>query len=57
MPLEAIMKMETGLFNKTIYYEKGIYYKDWHCNMDKNNDASFGLGIWPKGNTKIRVKK
>jgi hypothetical protein len=45
-----------GTFNKTISYEKGKYYKDWHCDMRKGEENSFGLGIWPKGNTPIKVK-
>jgi len=24
--------------------------------MNKNNENSFGLGIWPKGNTPIKIK-
>jgi hypothetical protein len=45
-----------GVFNKTISYEKGKYYKDWRCNMNKEEKNSFGLGIFPKGNTKVEVK-
>ena len=45
-----------GSFNKTITYKKGIYYRDWHCDLDKDNENSFGLGIWPEGNTKVKVK-
>jgi len=45
-----------GLFNKTIKYKKGKYYKDWRCDMRENADNSFGLGIWPKGNTKVKIK-
>jgi hypothetical protein len=45
-----------GIFNKTISYEKGKYYKDWHCDMRKDIENSFGLGIWPRGNTPIKVK-
>ena len=45
-----------GMFIKTIFYETGKYYKDWHCDMRNNEENSFGLGIWPKGNTKVRVK-
>jgi len=45
-----------GLFNKTISYEKGKYYKDWHCDMRKEEENSFGLGIFPKGNTKVKIK-
>jgi hypothetical protein len=45
-----------GVFNKTIFYEKGKYYRDWHCNMNRKEENSFGLGIWPKGNTPVKVK-
>ena len=44
-----------GIWNKTISYKKGKYYKDWHLDMRKNEENSFGLGIWPKGNTKVKV--
>ena len=26
------------MFNKTIYYEAGKYYKDWHVDMNPNNE-------------------
>jgi len=45
-----------GQFNKTIIYEKGKYYRDWHCNMNPKEENSFGLGIFPEGNTPIKVK-
>jgi len=45
-----------GIFNKTIYYKKGKYYTDWHCDMNKDEENSFGLGIFPEGNTLVRVK-
>ena len=45
-----------GIFNKTIIYEKGKYYKDWHCDINPKNQNSFGLGIFPKGNTPVKVK-
>jgi hypothetical protein len=45
-----------GAFHSTIIYQKGKYYKDWHCDMRKRVENSFGLGIWPTGNTPIRVK-
>ena len=44
-----------GIFNKTINYEKGQYYTDWHCDMRENIENSFGLGIFPKGNTKVKI--
>jgi len=42
-----------GIFNKTISYKKGKYYKDWHCDIRKEEEDSFGLGIWPKGNPPV----
>ena len=44
-----------GAFNKTISYKKGNYYRDWHVDMNPYSAASFGLGIWPKGNTPVKV--
>ena len=44
-----------GAWNQTLSYSVGNYYQDWHCDMDSSNKNSFGLGIWPKGNTKITV--
>jgi len=45
-----------GNWNRTIFHRKGEYYKDWHCNMDKYEENSFGLVIWPRGNTLVKVK-
>lgn len=45
-----------GMFNKTISYKKGKYYRDWHLDMRKEVTNSFGLGVFPKGNTPVRVK-
>ena len=45
-----------GVFNKTLTYKKEKYYKDWHLDMRKEVENSFGLGIWPKGNTPVKVK-
>ena len=45
-----------GVFNKTIYYKKGKYYKDWHCDMNKNEENGFGLGVFPEGNTPVKVR-
>ena len=44
-----------GNYNKTIFYKKGRYYKDWKCDMRKDCENSFGLGIWPNGNTLVKV--
>jgi len=44
------------MFNQTIRYEKGQYYRDWHCDMRKDVENSFGLGIFPNGNTAVKVK-
>jgi len=41
---------------KLTRYKKGIYYRDWHCDHRANEENSFGFGIWPKGNTKVRIK-
>ena len=46
----------SGAFRKNIYYEPRRYYHDWHCDMDAGEINSFGLGIWPEGNTPVRVK-
>ncbi len=52
-------KWGRGSWNKTIIYDKiGKEYRDWHCNVDQTDHASFGLGIWPKTphvNTKVKV--
>jgi hypothetical protein len=45
-----------GMFNKAIFYEKGKEYRDFHCDLDIEEKNSFGLGIFPKGNTKVKVK-
>jgi len=45
-----------GMFNKTVFYRKGRYYRDWHCDLDPENKNSFGLGIFPKGNVEVKVK-
>jgi len=44
-----------GVYNKTIFYERG-YYRDWRCDMRRENENSYGLGIFPKGNVQVRVK-
>jgi hypothetical protein len=49
-------KYGRGVFSKNTYYKKGQYYKDWHCDMRKDAENSFGLGIWPQGNTKVKIK-
>ena len=48
-------KYSRGKFSKTIFYEKGKYYKDWHLNADEIEQNSFGLGIFPEGNTPVKV--
>jgi hypothetical protein len=45
-----------GVWNQTISYQSGIYYYDWHCDLNPDNPNSFGLGIWPKGNTTVKIK-
>ena len=46
----------SGMFNKTIKYEKNKYYKDWRCNLNPKDPNSFGFGIFPRGNIKVKVK-
>ena len=45
-----------GAFRKTITYTEKKEYRDWRCDMNPLKENSFGLGIWPKGNTAITVK-
>ena len=47
---------ERGVYFKNIYYEKGKYYKDWRCDPRTDVENSYGLGIFPSGNTQVRVK-
>ena len=49
-------KSGCGIFNKTISYKKHKYYRDWRCDLDFNIQISFGYGIYPKGNIKVKVK-
>jgi len=49
-------KFGSGMYCLNTYYEKGKYYRDWHCDMREGNINSFGLGIFPKGNTSVKVK-
>ena len=46
----------SGMYNTTITYKKGQYYTDWHLDMRKEEQNSFSLGIFPEGNTPVRVK-
>ena len=45
-----------GMWDINKSYKKGTYYKDWRCDLDRTDSRSFGLGIYPIGNTKVRVK-
>ena len=49
-------KRGRGKYNYNRTYQVGIYYEDWHCDLNPNHENSYGFGIWPKGNTPIRVK-
>jgi len=44
-----------GSFNKTLTYTPGKYYRDWHCDLLADNEDSFGLGIFPSGDTPVTV--
>ena len=46
----------SGIYRKNIYYEKGKKYRDWHCDLNPDHKNGYGLGVFPKGNTAIRVK-
>jgi hypothetical protein len=46
---------DRGAWNKTIRYDEKKYYRDWRCNLNANDSNSFGLGIWPTGNTAVKV--
>ena len=45
-----------GTYHKNRFYKRGTYYEDWHCDYCAKTPTSFGYGIWPKGNTLVRVK-
>jgi hypothetical protein len=48
-------KLGRGMIMPT-RYKKGVYYRDWHCDMKEDEENSFGFGIFPKGNTPVKVK-
>jgi len=43
------------MFNKTICYDEKKEYRDWHCDLNCGIHNSFGLGIFNKGNTPVKV--
>ena len=45
-----------GMFSNITFYDKKGIYTDWHCDLNPAIENSFGLGIFPKGNIKIRIK-
>ena len=45
-----------GMYNISFRYSPGNNYRDWHCDLDPENENSFGLGIWPEGNTPVQVR-
>jgi hypothetical protein len=45
-----------GMYRKNSSYEPGETYRDWHCDINPEHTCSYGFGIWPEGNTPIRVK-
>jgi hypothetical protein len=49
-------KRNRGYYNKTISYDKLGRYEDWHCDFNKYDENSFGLGIFPKGNPKGNIE-
>jgi hypothetical protein len=50
-------KWNHGVYNKTIYYDEiDKKYEDWHCNLNKDIENSFGLGVFPVGNVEVSVQ-
>ena len=39
-----------GVYNKTITYIPGKYYRDWRCDLEATEQDSFGLGIYLESN-------
>jgi len=48
-------KYGRGNFIEAQFYEKGKYYRDWKCDMREDVNNSFGFGIWPEGNTLVKI--
>jgi hypothetical protein len=49
-------KWGRGAFKPNTYYLESKEYHDWRCDPREDEKDSYGLGIWPKGNTRIFVK-
>ena len=45
----------SGIYNRTIYYDKKGIYEDWRCNLDSTTKNSFGLKVFSKGNIKVKI--
>jgi hypothetical protein len=45
-----------GQFQSARFYTSGRAYRDWHCDARPEQENSFGLGIWPTGNTRVFVR-
>ena len=48
-------KWGRGMYSYTTFYKKGEMYEDWHCDPRRSELDSFGLGVFPRGNTLVRV--
>jgi hypothetical protein len=48
-------KFGRGAYKKTLFYQRGKLYRDWHCDPRAEVKNSFGFGIWPKGDIKVAV--
>lgn len=46
-----------GQYLDSTRYQKNVYYRDWHCDLDCREDYTYGFGIWPEGNTPVRIKR
>ena len=49
-------RFDRGLHNKTMRYTQKSMYSDWRCDLNAERGCSFGLGIFPTGNVKVRIK-
>ena len=49
-------KSGNGIVKQNSYYQVGTYYQDWHCDPRFQEKASYGFGIYPVGNTPVKVK-
>ena len=49
-------KNGNGMVKYNSFYKSGTYYTDWHCDPRVEEKNSYGFGIYPVGNTPVKVK-